>query len=150
MPSILPVDDAVHPVFAEVIELATAREHIFLPGPAGCGTSPLAAQVAEAMGLKLGFISCSAGMNPTGQGTAYDSPLSQPQNPKKEPYATRCCVRLCEVGAPRFELGTSTLSGKLTESAKKPWFPGVFCDFSLPISFCRPFPTVAGIAQETR
>lgn len=57
------IKDAVHPVFDEVVQLAQARMHIFLPGPAGCGKSHLAAQVAEALGLKFGFISCSAGMS---------------------------------------------------------------------------------------
>jgi len=52
-----------HPAFQEVLELAQAREHIFLPGPAGCGKSHLAEQVAQALGLKFGFISCSAGMS---------------------------------------------------------------------------------------
>jgi cobaltochelatase CobS len=60
---VVKIDGAVHPVFDEVVELATAREHVFLPGPAGCGKSHLAAQVAEALGLKFGFISCSAGMS---------------------------------------------------------------------------------------
>ncbi len=54
---------AVHPAFDEVLELAVAREHVFLPGPAGCGKSHLAKQIAEALGLKFGFISCSAGMS---------------------------------------------------------------------------------------
>lgn len=57
------IKGTVHPVFEEVLDLAAAREHIFLPGPAGCGKSHLAEQVAEALGLKFGFISCSAGMS---------------------------------------------------------------------------------------
>jgi cobaltochelatase CobS len=57
------IDGAVHPVFAAVVQLANARKHIFLPGPAGCGKSHMAGQVAEALGLRFGFISCSAGMS---------------------------------------------------------------------------------------
>ncbi len=38
-------------------------EHVFLPGPAGCGKSHLAHQIADALGLKFRFISCSAGMS---------------------------------------------------------------------------------------
>ena len=57
------IEGAVHPVFERVLQLATARKHIFLPGPAGCGKSHLARQVAEALGLSFGFISCSAGMS---------------------------------------------------------------------------------------
>jgi len=53
----------VHPVFSRVLALAQARKHIFLPGPAGCGKSHLAHQVAQALGLPFGAISCSAGMS---------------------------------------------------------------------------------------
>ena len=56
-------DGLVHPCFDEILQLAQARKHIFLPGPAGCGKSHLAGQLAEALGLKFGFISCSAGMS---------------------------------------------------------------------------------------
>lgn len=55
--------DSYHPAFREVLVLATLREHIFLPGPAGCGKSHLAEQVARELGLRFGFISCSAGMS---------------------------------------------------------------------------------------
>ena len=57
------LEGTVHPVFDKVLKLAQARKHIFLPGPAGCGKSHLAQQLAEALGLKFGFISCSAGMS---------------------------------------------------------------------------------------
>jgi hypothetical protein len=54
---------AVHPAFERVVALAMARKHIFLPGPAGCGKTHLAHQVAEALGLRFASISCSAGMS---------------------------------------------------------------------------------------
>ena len=57
------IDGLVHPAFDEIVQLAQARKHIFIPGPSGCGKSHLAGQVAEALGLKYGFISCSAGMS---------------------------------------------------------------------------------------
>jgi hypothetical protein len=57
------IEGLVHPKFDEILQLAQARKHIFLPGPAGCGKSHLAGQVAEALGLRFGFISCSAGMS---------------------------------------------------------------------------------------
>jgi cobaltochelatase CobS len=57
------VEGATHPVFDEVVELAHARDNVFLPGPSGSGKSHLAGQVAEALGLRFGFISCSAGMS---------------------------------------------------------------------------------------
>lgn len=57
------IEGHVHPIFERVLELATARKHIFIPGPSGCGKSHLAKQVADALGLRFGFISCSAGMS---------------------------------------------------------------------------------------
>lgn len=57
------IDGCTHPAFEEVLELASAREEVFLPGPAGCGKSHLARQIAEALDLHFGFISCSAGMS---------------------------------------------------------------------------------------
>lgn len=57
------VEGSVHPAFEPVLELANARKHIFLPGPSGCGKSHMARQVAEALGLRFGSISCSAGMS---------------------------------------------------------------------------------------
>lgn len=67
------VDDTVHPVFAEVLELAADGEEIFLPGPTGCGKSHLAKQVAEFLGrdksrksgARFGSLSCSGGMSET-------------------------------------------------------------------------------------
>lgn len=61
--STVEIKGAVHPAFERVLELANARKHIFLPGPSGSGKSHLARQVAEALGLKFGCISCSAGMS---------------------------------------------------------------------------------------
>lgn len=52
-----------HARFDLVLKLAELRVPIFLPGPAGCGKTHLARQVAEALGLPFGMISCSAGMS---------------------------------------------------------------------------------------
>ena len=57
------VDGCAHEAFDAVLGLAMARKHIFLPGPSGCGKSHMAGQVAEALGLRFGSISCSAGMS---------------------------------------------------------------------------------------
>lgn len=57
------IDGAVHAIFGQVVELAAARKHIFLPGPSGSGKSHLARQVAEALELRFGSVSCSAGMS---------------------------------------------------------------------------------------
>jgi MoxR-like ATPase len=52
-----------HKAFARVLRLANRRKNIALIGPAGCGKTYLAAQVAEALGLKYNTISCSGGMS---------------------------------------------------------------------------------------
>jgi len=57
------IEGTTHEAFGRVLELAMARKHIFLPGPSGCGKSHMAKQVAEALGLRFGSISCSAGMS---------------------------------------------------------------------------------------
>lgn len=75
-----------HPAFEEVLELAAARENIFLPGPAGCGKTHIAQQAATALGLRFGFISCTAGMSegqllgrllPTGDGGRFEYSRSE-------------------------------------------------------------------------
>ena len=50
------IEGAVDPIFDSVLQLAQARKHIFLPGPAGCGKSHLAKQIADALKLRFGFI----------------------------------------------------------------------------------------------
>jgi len=57
------LDERLHPAFDRVLRLAVIRKNIFLPGPTGCGKTHLAAQVAKALGLKFGMVSCSAGMS---------------------------------------------------------------------------------------
>ncbi len=47
------IEGATHPVFDEVVDLAHARDNVFLPGPSGSGKSHLAGQVAEALGLRV-------------------------------------------------------------------------------------------------
>ena len=53
----------VHEKFAEILDLAAQRMEILVVGPAGCGKSHLAEQIAKALGLRFGSISCSAGMS---------------------------------------------------------------------------------------
>jgi cobaltochelatase CobS len=53
----------VHEAFDEVLALASMRKNIFLPGPAGCGKTHMCGQVADALGLDFGFISCSERMS---------------------------------------------------------------------------------------
>jgi MoxR-like ATPase len=52
-----------HRVFSDVLQLATNRRNIFLYGPTGCGKNHLCEQLAEALDLRFGFVSCTSGMS---------------------------------------------------------------------------------------
>jgi MoxR-like ATPase len=78
--------ERVHEKFAEILDLAGQRMEILMIGPAGCGKSHLADQIAKALGLRFGSISCSAGMSegqitgrliPTGDGGRFEYQRSQ-------------------------------------------------------------------------
>ena len=58
-----PLTDTTHEQFETVLELAQARQNIFLVGPSGSGKTTLARQVAEALDLPFSANSCSAGMS---------------------------------------------------------------------------------------
>jgi len=75
------VEGKTHAAYEKVLKLAGQRKNIFLIGPAGCGKTHLAQQVAYALGLSFSFISCSAGMSegqllgrlvPTGKGGKFE------------------------------------------------------------------------------
>lgn len=55
--------DHYHPAFDEALTLISIGENVFLPGPAGCGKSKMARQIAETLDRPFRFISCSAGMS---------------------------------------------------------------------------------------
>lgn len=57
------VPDVVHPLFDDVLALAGLRHNILLVGPAGVGKTTIGKQVADALGLAFGAISCSGGMS---------------------------------------------------------------------------------------
>lgn len=57
------VQGHTHDRFDRVLKLASIRQNVLIVGPAGCGKTRLAAQVAEALGLSFAFVSCSAGMS---------------------------------------------------------------------------------------
>lgn len=75
-----------HKNFKRTLELAGARKHVLLIGPAGCGKSFLARQIAEALNLPFYFASCSGGMSegqlvgrllPTGKSGRFEYCMSQ-------------------------------------------------------------------------
>ncbi len=61
--TIRPIQGKPHTKYARAFRLAVARRNILLVGPAGCGKTHLAQQVAEALGLPFACISCTAGMS---------------------------------------------------------------------------------------
>lgn len=70
-----------HPVYEDVLALADQRKNILLAGPAGCGKSYLAEQIAQDLNLEFSSINCSAGMSeghllgrllPTGTGGKFE------------------------------------------------------------------------------
>jgi MoxR-like ATPase len=58
-----PQGELVHEVFEGVLSCAVLRLNVLLVGPAGCGKTALGAQVAAALKLPFGSISCTAGMS---------------------------------------------------------------------------------------
>jgi MoxR-like ATPase len=80
------IDGKVHAKLTEILDLAAQRMEILMVGPAGCGKSHLAEQIAKALGLRFGTISCSVGMSegqitgrliPTGDGGKFEYQRSQ-------------------------------------------------------------------------
>lgn len=57
------VEGTAHEKLDHVVKLASIRTNILLVGPAGCGKTYLAEQMAEALGFEQGGISCTAGMS---------------------------------------------------------------------------------------
>ena len=53
----------VRPEFQKILRKASCNINILLVGPAGCGKTHLAHQVAEAMGKQFASVSCTAGMS---------------------------------------------------------------------------------------
>jgi cobaltochelatase CobS len=53
----------LHKEFKECLELSITEQQVFIAGKAGTGKTTLAHQVADALQLPFGFISCTAGMS---------------------------------------------------------------------------------------
>lgn len=81
------IEGTAHALLDNVAKRAALRKaNILLVGPAGCGKSHLAEQVAEALGLEFGSISCTAGMSesqllgwllPIGDGGKFEYVMSE-------------------------------------------------------------------------
>ena len=55
------LDEHMHPAFLETLDAVAAGLNVLLVGPAGCGKSHMAAQIARALGRDFGTLHCSAG-----------------------------------------------------------------------------------------
>jgi MoxR-like ATPase len=58
-----PTGQLTHAIFDDVLSCAALRLNVLLVGPAGCGKTALGRQVADALSLPFGAISCTAGMS---------------------------------------------------------------------------------------
>lgn len=70
------IEGVVHAAFPRAVRLATARRNVLLVGPAGCGKTYFAEQVAKSIGLRFAHISCSVGMS-EGQVTGRQLPTGE-------------------------------------------------------------------------
>lgn len=75
-----------HKEFPRLLDLAKARKNIFIYGPTGCGKSHVCAQLAESLGLRFAFVSCTVGMSegvlagrllPVGDGGSFSYVISE-------------------------------------------------------------------------
>lgn len=75
-----------HSQFKRILKLAAHRKNMFIYGPTGCGKTHVCAQVAEALGLRFKFVSCTSGMSegqltgrlmPTGENGKFEFIMSE-------------------------------------------------------------------------
>jgi hypothetical protein len=57
------IEGRVHVAFKECLKLIMIEKQLFISGPAGTGKTTLASQLATALKVRYGFISCTAGMS---------------------------------------------------------------------------------------
>lgn len=75
-----------HPLFEKVLKLVAAGQSVLIKGPAGCGKSHMAEQIARALKIAYGALHCSAGASesqllgwllPTGKGGQFEYQAAQ-------------------------------------------------------------------------
>jgi MoxR-like ATPase len=80
------ISGRVNPQFEKIVKRVAAGVNVLLVGPAGSGKSTIAEKVAEALGLRFGFISLTAGVSesrlvgkfaPTGANGSFEYIMAQ-------------------------------------------------------------------------
>lgn len=90
------IDGRVHPQFEKILKLVKAGVNVLLVGPAGCGKTTLAHQLAMALKRKFGMLSCTSGASEA-QLTGWLLPVGSGK-PGEFTYIASEFVRLYEEG----------------------------------------------------
>jgi len=89
--------EGTHPMFEKVLRLATAGVNVLLVGPAGCGKTTLAHQVAKSLDRKYGSLHCTAGASES-QLIGWLLPIGDGKKAGEFSYVASEFVRLYEEG----------------------------------------------------
>lgn len=89
--------EGTHPLFEKVLKLVAAGLNVLLVGPAGCGKTTLAHQVAKALKRKYGSLHCTAGASES-QLIGWLLPVGEGKKAGEFTYVPSEFVRLYEEG----------------------------------------------------
>jgi MoxR-like ATPase len=89
--------EGAHPVFEKVLKLVAAGVNVLLVGPAGCGKTFLAHNIAEALKREFGMLSCTSGASES-QLTGWLLPVGEGKKSGEFTYVPSEFVRMYENG----------------------------------------------------
>jgi MoxR-like ATPase len=102
-PAPVKLENRTHPVFEKVLRLVRAGLNVLLVGPAGCGKTTLAAQVATALKRRYGTMHCTSGASES-QLTGWLLPVGDGKKAGAFTYVASEFVELYEEGDSLFLL----------------------------------------------